>query len=109
MDIKYNVYYSTFPKGPWTLANPTPLDHDPAGNEYTISGLKLGATYYFVVVGGYIEDEEFIPLVTQHIGPDGQGARGVASAPIAPLIIREHVVTRVEEGEGLRHQFEGKI
>lgn len=88
--VRYNVYYSTFSKGPWTLANASPLVHDQAGNEYTITGLSKGTLYYILVAGGYIDDGEFVPLVTQPIGPSSEGARGIGAAS-SIISMRKHV------------------
>jgi hypothetical protein len=68
-DISYNIYYSRTAGGPWTLANPTPLSHVDGGNSYTVTDLQPGILYYFVIIGGTITDGEFIPLISQHIGP----------------------------------------
>jgi len=68
MDIKYNVYYATSPKGPWTLANSSPISHDDTGNYHVIAGLS-GGVYYVAVVGGIMSGGEFLPLVSQPIGP----------------------------------------
>ena len=46
MDIKYNIYVSTSPEGPWVLNNPIPIDHDQLGNEYTITDVIRDALYY---------------------------------------------------------------
>lgn len=96
MDIKYNVYYSTQAAGPWTLANNEPIDHSQEGNSYTVTGLSKGTTYYFVVVGGYIKDEEFIPLITQAVGPQSlpsDGLNVIQSTSI--LVAREYIPIKV--------------
>lgn len=108
MDIVYNVYYATTINGPWTLANPTPIDHDQLGNEFTITGLTRGTLYYIQVVGGYMDGDEFIPLISQPIGPTPTGAKGIGAAPPLPIATREYVVRRVSEG-ALGGQFEVSI
>lgn len=105
MDIKYNVYVSTSPDGPWVLDNPTPIDHDQTGNEYTITDVIRGALYYIMVVGGYIDDGEFVPLMYQHIGPNPEGAQGVGTAPSVPMAVRNYVVRRKADSM-LGHKFE---
>lgn len=99
MDIKYNVYYATSSTGPWTLANTTPIAHDLMGNEYTIGGLTRGTLYYILVVGGYIDDDdEFVPLMDQPIGPTTYGAQGVGAAPVAPIAAREYITRKLANG-----------
>ena len=71
--IKYNVYYSSSPEGPWTLANLTPITHSDSGNSYTITGLNSATRYYVTVLGGIEEDGEFIPLFQQPVGPYNYG------------------------------------
>jgi len=48
-DYSYNIYYSSLPEGPWTLANSTPLVDQSYGNTHTISGLTPGLIYYIKV------------------------------------------------------------
>jgi hypothetical protein len=70
MDIKYNIYYSFRPEGPWTLSNSTPIDHvDDTEMDYTVSGLNPNSVYYISVVGGYMDGTTFIPLISQPVGP----------------------------------------
>jgi hypothetical protein len=78
IDLRYNVYISTSQHGPWTLANTTPIVHDPNGNQHTINDLSPGVTYWFLVVGGYVDGNDFVPLISQAIGPDGAQAVGVS-------------------------------
>lgn len=82
LQVKYNVYFSTDPAGPWALANTTPIDHIDGGNQYTVTGLKKDVVYYFLIVGGYMEGEEFIPLVSQHIGPEGSKVSALGTNPL---------------------------
>jgi hypothetical protein len=104
-DVKFNVYYSTAPNGPWTLSNDTPIDRIPEGNSWTVSGLVPNATYYFLVVGGIIEDNEFIPLRSQAIGPNSIGAVGVGSQASATIAGRTFAPRRTDESS-LGHTFE---
>lgn len=92
MSIKYNVYYATTANGPWTLANDTPIDHDQNGMEYTISGLARGTKYYLRTIGGVVEDEEFIPYVSQPLGPNAEPAAGVEAPGVNYLVAKAHVV-----------------
>jgi hypothetical protein len=64
MAYSYNIYYSARPKGPWTLANSTPIESSAYGNSYTISGLRPGVTYWLCVAGideNNIEGPKSIP------------------------------------------------
>jgi len=90
MDFKYNIYYSTSPKGPWTLANGSPLDHLDAGNEFVITGLINGALYYISVVGGILVNGDFKALVPQPIGPQeiSSWGMGVARAKSYQVIVK---------------------
>lgn len=87
-DVKFNVYYSSAPQGPWILSNQTPIDRIPEGNNWTVSGLVPNTTYYFLVVGGVVEDDEFIPLRSQAIGPNSIGAIGVGSQAVPTITAR---------------------
>lgn len=79
MDIKYNVYYSAYENGPWTLANDTPIDHSDSEMSCFIPNLDPNTKYYIVIMGGYIEDNEFIPLQPQPIGPNNIGANALTA------------------------------
>jgi hypothetical protein len=76
-NIKFNIYYSLSPDGPWTLDNDTPLDRVSTGNTYQISSLSAETLYYIRVVGGVIEDDEFVPLISQPITITKQNAGDV--------------------------------
>jgi hypothetical protein len=102
-DIKYNIYYATSAKGPWTLANVTPVDHVGAGNTYTISGLKADTLYYIVIVGGRV-DGDFQPLVLQPIGPLSEQAAGPESAT-APVFAARTYEARILADESFYHQI----
>ena len=91
LDIKYNVYYSTSPTGPWTLDNPVPLDNVQGGTGYTITGLKKGAIYYVSIVGGIMQDGEFVPLMSQPIRPGPMQASGIGEAPMNPIMVKEYI------------------
>lgn len=110
MDIKYNVYYSTQSTGPWILANDEPIDHCQEGNSYTVSGLSKGTTYYFIIVGGYVENDEFIPLVTQAIGPQSLSSKGLdAIQATSILAAREYLPSIVGISSVLGHQFNASL
>lgn len=105
IDIKYNVYYATQSNGPWTLSNSTPLDHVSGGAEHTVTGLKYGSVYYISIVGGIIQDGEFVPLMTQHIRPGSHSASGISTAPMNPLKVRIFI-PQIPEDASLSHQFQ---
>lgn len=105
MSTKFNVYYSTTPNGPWILANTTPIDRDPNGNEYTITGLRYGVVYYVTVIGGKLNNQgEFVPLVSQSIGPRQAGISGVNS-DYKPSIYVRTWLPEITDEEALAHQF----
>lgn len=104
LDIKFNVYYSTSREGPWILANTTPIDHIPEGNQYTVTGLKIDVTYYFLIVGGYIEDGVLVPLVSQHIGPDGAAAAAFGTIT-KPIAFSKPFAPHIEAETSLGHRF----
>ncbi len=80
MDIKYNVYYSTNPDGPWIKSNGAPLNDVPSGNSYTITGLTEGVLYYILVVGGRLNEQNiWVPLSGQSIGPLPNPAKDIAN------------------------------
>jgi len=104
LDVKYNVYYSTQPNGPWTLSNTTPIDHVDGGGEHTITGLKYNSLYYVSIVGGIIENGEFLPVMSQYIRPGSYGAAGIGTAPIEPIIIRSFIPSLTQDAT-LGHVF----
>jgi hypothetical protein len=104
MDIRYNLYYATSANGPWTLANDTPLDHVSSGNEYTISGLGYRTSYYFQIIGGIIEDNEFVPLAHQHIGPQLDKAGGVELTTAPAYQAQTFTPAVVATAFGLSHE-----
>lgn len=104
MDLKFNVYFSTASSGPWTLANSTPLDHIPAGNEYLLTGLKSGAKYFVTIVGGVIENGGFIPLISQPVGPESSPAAGVGIAP-STMVQVVNFLPRINASSVLGHRF----
>ena len=65
--VRYNVYKSINPFGPWELVNDTPMIDVIQGNEYTIPDLVNGQVYYIMVVGGRLDNEtgEFLPVCGQ--------------------------------------------
>lgn len=94
MDIKYNIYYSSYANGPWTLANDTPVDHVDEEMSFFIPDLDPNTRYYITVIGGYIENGEFIRLESQPIGPNNIGANalltnvggGVSAPPSVEIV-----------------------
>lgn len=105
MDIKYNVYYSLQELGPWTLANNEPLDHNDDGNAYTVSGLQNNTAYYFTVIGGTLDDDDnFVPLVTQFLGPTNQTA-GTVNGIAVPTILAKTYGTDKQTTSSLGHEF----
>jgi len=68
--IKYQVYYSSSPNGPWTLANNEPLIEDRIdSNTYTVTNLHEGTTYYFSVIAEREDDNGvYYPIAGQVIG-----------------------------------------
>jgi hypothetical protein len=104
LSIVYNVYYSTASEGPWTLSNETPIAHLDAGNTYSVSGLKIDVIYYFLIIGGYMNNGNFIPLISQAIGPDGTKASGIG--PHAkPNIFCKTFGPKIPADSSLGHKF----
>lgn len=104
MAVKYNVYFSTTAIGPWTLANAIPIDHIDSGNQYTITGLKSGTTYYVKIIGGTVSGTTFQPLINQPIGPASVQAASVDIPTITPLAIRTYEA-RVIANAGVGHEI----
>ena len=106
MTTKFNVYYATTPTGPWTLANTTPIDRIDGGNSYTVTGLQSDTLYYFKVVPGTVdEDDNFIPHISQPIGPVPEGAGDVTTRPGIPIAARTFSPKKVSS-DSLSMQFE---
>ena len=104
-NIYYNVYYSTTPKGPWTLSNSSPMLHSDV-NTHTVTGLKLNVQYYFLIIGGILdENNSFVPLISQPINPEGSIALGVGTAKIPPVSVKTFAPT-TNISSGIGHQFE---
>lgn len=74
MSTKFNIYYSTSANGPWRLANEEPIDRLEDGNEFTITGLQENSQYFVTIVGGVVEDDEFLPYLDQELGPEASKA-----------------------------------
>lgn len=104
MSTKFNIYYATTPEGPWTLANEEPIDRDPDGNSFTISGLVSETQYYFQIVGGVVEDEEFVPLISQPIGPKREGA-GDFNVFTPQLLSSKTFSPKIDDVDSLSHNF----
>lgn len=123
MSTKFNIYYATSANGPWYLANDEPLDRIEEGNEYTISGLRTNTKYYVAIVGGVVEDDEFIPYISQEVGPEAANAGDfvvVDSYPkyqvrtFAPKVpsttkLGMQVVLGINTTSGLNMQFQSYI
>lgn len=88
-NTKFNIYYATSPTGPWTLANTVPLDRVEGLQSYIITGLKTNALYYVSIVGGVLNAQNnFVPLISQPIGPNPIGAGNQSNCPVSPLGIK---------------------
>lgn len=106
INVKFNLYYSTSLDGPWTLANPTPIDFNPTGkHSYTITGLKQNTLYYVAVVGGQVEDDVFYPLLSQHIGPVAQGAGDIGTVKLLDVKASRTFAPHINTSDALGHQF----
>ena len=103
-DIKYQVYYSTLSSGPWTLVNSELIDHSPDGNSINIPDLQQNVNYYILIVGGVIEGSEFVPLISQSIGPQKLGAMGIDKNSVIPLQVKYKIPKRTTYGI-LGHTF----
>jgi hypothetical protein len=106
-EVKFNVYYSISENGPWILANSSPLDADTSGhNSYTVSGLDHGATYFLSIIGGMVEDNEFFPMITQHIGPNTTGLITDINALLKPALAKGITFApMVDTDDNLGHEF----
>ena len=83
--IKYNIYYSISPKGPWILANETPVEDLPSGNSFTISNLQQGTVYYVTVVAGIEKLGIWYPIAGQSIGTIPENSIGVSNTHIMAI------------------------
>lgn len=84
--IYYNIYHAQSEQGPWTTANDDPVLHNNNGNHFTVSGLQLGVVYYIAILGGVLEDDEFLPYAAlQSIANQAKGA-ALIGAGINPQI-----------------------
>lgn len=105
-NTKFNIYYSTTPIGPWTLSNPTPLDRVEGIQSYTITGLNTDTTYWVSIVGGVLDSQDnFVPLISQPIGPNPVGAGDQNRHPVSPLGIRTFS-PKIIVLSSLGHEFE---
>ena len=105
MSTKFNIYYATSPTGPWTLANLTPLDRVEAVQRYTITGLSTDTTYYVSIVGGVLDAlDNFIPLISQPIGPNQVGAGDQSKNPASPIAVRTFS-PQINVSSVLGHQY----
>ena len=106
MNTKFNIYYATTPVGPWTLSNPIPVDRVDGVQSYTITGLNTDTLYYVSIVGGTLDvQDNFLPLISQPIGPNAIGAADQGAYPVAPIGVRTFSPSIVTNS-GLGHQFE---
>lgn len=105
MSTKFNIYYSTSPNGPWTLANDTPIDREEGLQSYSIQNLVTNTNYYIAVVGGYVTDDQvFHPLLHQPIGPRQIGASGVEIARPPSILARTFSAVK-NTNNSLGHEF----
>lgn len=105
-NTKFNIYYSPTPTGPWTLANPSPIDRDSVLNEYTVTGLNFSTQYYLTIVGGEVEDNEFLPHISQAIGPNNMGAGNVDIVTDEVFLTRTFLPGVTDLSDPLGHTFE---
>jgi hypothetical protein len=104
--VKFNVYYSLTPNGPWVLSNPSPLDADDSGhNAYTVTGLKNNTKYYFSIIPGVVQSGVFYPLNSQPIGPSSNGAVGVGVNRGKTISVKSFAPKAITESS-LGQQFE---
>jgi len=86
MSTKFNIYYATTQDGPWILANAMPLDRVDGLQTYTITGLKSDTLYYVSIVGGTLDSQgNFVPLISQPLGPTTSGAADQSTRPVKPI------------------------
>ncbi len=106
MSIKFNIYYGPTVEGPWTLANVTPLDRIEGLQSYTIIGLNTNTIYYVSVVGGTLDSQDnFLPLISQPIGPSPIGAGDQNLRPVSPIGVRTFS-PKIVTDTSLSHQYE---
>ena len=106
MNTKFNVYYSLFPVGPWTLANVTPVDRVDGLQSFTVSGLNTNTQYFLSIIGGELDSGGgFLPFISQPIGPVPEGAGDVTIVPGSPLIATTFSPNIVAD-DALGQQFE---
>jgi hypothetical protein len=107
MDIKYRIYYAQTSSGPWFLANEgSEVDHVSDDTmSYTITGLGSNVVYWVAIIGGYLQDGEFLPLLSQSIGPKRVGTQGAGEIISAQFKARTFA-PHVRQEETLSHTFE---
>ena len=67
-NIYYDVYIATDINGPWTKKTSSPLQDEPTGNHFAITGLTNNQLYYIMVIAGkYNTDGDFIGICGQPI------------------------------------------
>lgn len=102
---KFNVYHAPTATGPWTLANPTPLDAAASGhNTYTVSGLDHAANYFIAVIGGVEQGGQFFAFANQPIGPLAEGILEIGALRPESILARTFSPT-VSGIDSLGHEF----
>lgn len=108
MSTKFNIYYATTANGPWILANSTPIDRATSGlTQYIISGLNRNTLYYIAIVGGTMDGSDFVPLVSQSIGPKPSGAGDVSVNKM--IFSAKTFMPNINTEDVLSHQFEIEV
>ncbi len=106
MITKFNIYYASTPDGPWTLSNPAPLDRVEGLQSYTITGLVTDTIYYVSIVGGVLDaNDNFVPLISQPIGPNPIGAADQSVRPVSPVGVKTFS-PQIITNSNLGHQYE---
>ena len=91
--IKYNIYYKPLHRTNWIKSNPEPLNHDPEGNEWSITDLSPGVTYYIAIVAGTLVNGEWVPFGSQSIVRRDRGILDVQTINNYPHYIVKTLVT----------------
>lgn len=109
LDIKFNIYHSRSINGPWTQSNDSPIDLSSDGNQsYIVPRLNGETNYFFRIVGGHYQGNEFFPLFSQVIGNNSTGAVTSLESQLLPSplqLITASGIASVDLGS-LGHAFE---